>query len=287
MTDQMLRRLEQDIAELTDRYDEGTSHGPGLLYQLEDVENRTLAKPALTCGNRYDRSVKTPAMAVTIRGRGRLVGVDVTKRNGLPNRTALIDIAGQTFGHWTVLSRVPNKRNDPVRWTCRCVCGTVKDVLGTKLRSGQSTSCRCRGMTPLDRLMSLVEVDPVTGCHVRRASQTEFGYTTFFIDGKTRNAHRASWMLQRGPIPDGMFVCHRCDNPPCVNIEHLFLGTPLDNMQDKIEKGRHRHGHEERTHCKRGHEATGACYECTKLKWARQDAKRKGQRRGKRRATAA
>lgn len=63
-----------------------------------------------------------------------------------------------------------------------------------------------------------------------------------FTSGRKRYAlaHRWQWTRHHGPIPAGMQVLHRCDNPPCVRPDHLWLGTPLDNMRDKIAKGRGR-----------------------------------------------
>lgn len=53
-------------------------------------------------------------------------------------------------------------------------------------------------------------------------------------------AYRLAWTLANGPIPDGLCVCHRCDRPNCIRVEHLFLGTQADNIRDKMKKGRHR-----------------------------------------------
>lgn len=62
--------------------------------------------------------------------------------------------------------------------------------------------------------------------------------------------HRAAWALTNGPIPEGMRILHRCDNPPCCNPAHLFLGTQIDNIRDRDAKGR---GRGRATHCPRGH----------------------------------
>lgn len=67
---------------------------------------------------------------------------------------------------------------------------------------------------------------------------TKAGYGQLTRDGKKIYAHRDAWEKANGPIPKGMHVLHRCDNPPCVNPEHLFLGTHTDNMHDMIAKGR-------------------------------------------------
>lgn len=88
-----------------------------------------------------------------------------------------------------------------------------------------------------------------TDCWFWRGRCTGDGYPRWGMS----YAHRMAWKLARGPIPDGLFVLHRCDNPSCVNPDHLFVGTQSDNMRDMVEKGRQRGGAPRKTHCKNGH----------------------------------
>ena len=102
-----------------------------------------------------------------------------------------------------------------------------------------------------NRFFSKIDKTP-SGCWEWNASKNHSGYGQFRYDGKVMLAHRASYIIFSGDIPEGNHILHSCDNPACVNPEHLRPGTDADNVADKM--SRNRHAAQSRTHCKNGHE---------------------------------
>ena len=95
-----------------------------------------------------------------------------------------------------------------------------------------------------------------TPCVEWQGARTDSGYGHFGRGDGTYLVHRAVYEAIYGPIPDGLFVLHACDNPPCYNLDHLFLGTAGDNIRDAVAKGRFPGWNTYKTHCKHGHEFT-------------------------------
>lgn len=108
-----------------------------------------------------------------------------------------------------------------------------------------------------------------SGCWHFIGSLSKTGYGVVGLNGKVIGAHRAAWILTNGEVPDGLFVCHKCDNRRCINPDHLFLGTAKDNTQDMISKGRRVGRNRETagnyTVCKRGHTMTPETTRTNKL----------------------
>lgn len=162
-------------------------------------------------------------------------------------------LVGERRYRWLVIGEgyVDRTRGYQVRFVlARCDCGTEKMVRWSTLiceRKG-SMSCGClkaeragqQRRRPLrERFEAALEKTP-GGCWEWKKYRNERGYGVMGVGGTTRLAHRVMWELTHGPIPEGMLVCHSCDNPACCNPEHLWLGSNSQNVADMRAKGRAR-----------------------------------------------
>lgn len=93
-----------------------------------------------------------------------------------------------------------------------------------------------------EALMARTVIDPTTGCWNWTGPRIPKGYGYMTVDYVKNYIHRLAWQTYNGPIPTGKHVCHTCDNPPCWNPAHLWLGTNMDNRRDSVEKRRWSHG---------------------------------------------
>lgn len=112
-----------------------------------------------------------------------------------------------------------------------------QDVLDAMERRGRKSPY---GSSVMERLVTRIEVRGDDECWPCGAAHTQMGHASFHMVGYgTVYAHQLTYILEYGPIPEGMIVRHTCDNPPCCNPKHLVLGSLSDNQRDAVERGRH------------------------------------------------
>lgn len=120
-------------------------------------------------------------------------------------------------------------------------CGKEYLDYSSKVAKGLSKFCsvKCANIGKYKPFNERFVINEITGCHEWTGAKLYSGYGVIRHKGKSTGAHRVAWEMKNGPIPQGMFVCHKCDNPKCVNPDHLFIGTVRDNTKDMMQKGRH------------------------------------------------
>ncbi len=161
---------------------------------------------------------------------------------------------GFRSGKLVTIEKVQNyKRNprQPAKWKCKCDCGNEKITNQASLKEGSVKSCGCHewkgkkiyGKENYEALIKEKILKSIlindNDCWIWQKAKHRQGYGNLSYKRIPRLAHRVCWEVYFGEIPENIKVCHKCDNPSCVNPEHLFLGTQKDNVRDGIEKGRY------------------------------------------------
>ncbi len=145
--------------------------------------------------------------------------------------------------------RLPLNKGGYHGYLFRCICGNGFVAASRFVSIGRIKSCGCKHgegqkYTEIEAISAFFEKvsKGLEGCWIWNGSRNWDGYGMLSFMGKAMGSHRASWIIHNGEIPSGKSVLHRCDNPPCVNPSHLFLGTQGDNVRDCARKGRIRGG---------------------------------------------
>lgn len=147
---------------------------------------------------------------------------------------------GRKFGMFLIIKDSQKRDNDRgIIWTCKCECGTIKDVPWKLLRNEKKPrSCGCSRKISSRKIFDS-NIEKTEYCWIWKGCKNIAGYGKI---GTKDIASRRSYKYFIGDIPKGMQVCHICDNPICVNPDHLFLGSIGDNMRDKNQKNRQAKG---------------------------------------------
>ena len=168
-----------------------------------------------------------------------------------------MDYTGKKFFLLTILKKVSKSNvKEPWRyWLCRCDCGNEKIINISNIKSGKTKSCGCLYRKSDEIYFEKVKKRMKKNIKIKGDCWewivlTKIGYGSTRFRSKPFLAHRMSWIVFKGYIPNRMCVLHKCDNRGCVNPDHLFLGSQKDNIEDMFSKGRKDHKNEKHPGCK-------------------------------------
>jgi len=213
-----------------------TGHVFGRLIVLnrhfENLRNRPAWNCVCSCGN------------TILSASADLVSGDKNSCGCLRKDLLRIDLTGERFGN-LIVKEMADKRGSSSSqfWKCLCDCGNISICSAQHLRENYVKSCGCIKEENIKNPESFKNeffsnMQKTDDCWIWKGRKSK-SYGIFFCE-KMIQAHRFSFILHFGCIPKNKIICHKCDNPLCVNPAHLYAGTHKDNAQDRTQRGRGR-----------------------------------------------
>jgi hypothetical protein len=146
---------------------------------------------------------------------------------------------GKRFHNLLVIKSICKDSKNNFIVECQCDCGNKKEVKATYLKTGEVKSCGCLrsphkqeyDFMIRQKINSRIHIHE-NGCHVWTSRKDKKGYGKIGYRKKYVSVHRLLWGFEKSPLEKSQWLLHTCDNPSCCNLDHLYIGTPKDNVRD-------------------------------------------------------